>query len=929
MPDAPDPDSSRDSSSPSSDRDLHTQQWEALCDQLGTSNPDEILARVQTLKRYAERDEDQVPEKEGLVTISEVEEVFRELNAKIARLRERNATLADQLEDEEADPDNLGTLHKQTEELLDALGATTVEDAHDRVETLNERIEELHQDKEALVKAGLSDAEEALDELNAVREERDRLQTECDRLREERDQEAASDDAPAGPDTSTIEAAAVIRDEIGISSPAQATALSRVIETLFERVRERAKEYGLEVEAPPGSAVGMLRRMSMHLNNLPAAEALPADAASVLGVSDTAGARTLADQARRLAALHEAALADAGLDPETADTHALLQALVNHQDTASAPPPDNALPAEVGEVLDIESIEDARELEALIDDMSSHLERLREEHELLDEAGLSPEGALTMIENMEAQLADLYHTDTSQNGQAEPAASPSLDPALVDRIDALLDARPPAADDLSTTVGRLVDRLETLSEKHAPLVEAGLSAEDALALIDEMEAQLNALYKDEDPQAAGGGDAARHLNAIEDVLGISTREEAEELSEIAHQMEVQLTELYEEKQKLQDLGLSSFEDAADMIKNMEDQLNDLYEDKEALRDLEQGGTEEQSTFQQLEALYAERQKLQQALGVSAAEDVIEMVETLSSQLDDVYTGRDADVDPEERRDAQLWSPDVPDPEADPSAEPADASTTASTPSPDEATPSEAPSVTLTSMEHQLESLYREKEALLKHGYDSAEDAVNQLQAQRRQIGVLQRENHTYKQQFSQLKSALGTDRVPHIVEIVHTLESEADTSLSALDLSPSLPDPDDPTEYDVHIEAISAFVAPDTLDRLDEMGPEELEALDVGVVQLDEDGAVQALNEHALQLPGLAPSADASTLVGQNFFLDLAPSTNNNLFFGRFQKGQQRGEMDARFPYTFTPPNEEPTSFAVHLYRAPDSDATWLLFQPA
>lgn len=924
MPDAPDPDSSRDPSSPSSDPDLHAQQWKVLCDQLGTSNPDEILARVQTLKRYAERDEDQIPEKEGLVTISEVEEVFRELNAKIARLRERNATLAEQLERDEAGDDNLGTLHKQTEKLLDALGAPTVEDAHDRVETLNERIEELHQDKEALVKAGLSDAEEALDELDAVREERDRLQAECDRLREERGQEAA-----AGPDTSLIETAAVIRDQIGLSSPDQAAALTCVVETLFSRVRERARDYGLEVEDPPESAVGMLRRMSTHLSNLPAAGALPADAASVLGASDTAGARTLADQARRLAAPYEEALANAGTDPETADTHALLRALVNHRDDTAADAPEDALPAEVGEVLDIETVADARELEHLIDDMSNQLSRLHEEHELLDEAGLSPEGALTMIENMEAQLADLYHTDPSQNGRAEPAATPPLAPTLIERIDALLDAPPPSVDDLSATVERLVERLETLSETHAPLAEAGLSAEDALALIDEMEVQLNAFYKDEAPEAASGSDAVRRLNDIEDVLGISTREEAEELSEIANQMEVQLTELYKEKQKLQGLGLASFEDAADMIKNMEDQLDDLYGDKEALRDLEQGSTDEQSTFQQLEALYAERQKLQQALGVSAAEDVIEMVETLSSQLDDVYTGRDADVDPEERRDAQLWSPNVPDPEADPSAEAADTSPAANDASSEDATPAGAPSVTLTSMEHQLESLYREKEALLKHGYGSAEDAVTQLQAQHRQIGVLQRENHTYKQRFSQLKSALGTDRVPQIIEIVDTLKSEADTPLSALDLSPAAPDSPPPVEYDVHIEAISSLVGRDTLDRLDEMDPGELDTLDVGAVQLDKDGAVQALNEHALQLPGLAPGVDASTLIGKNFFRDLAPSTNNNLFFGRFQKGQQRGEMDARFPYTFTPPNEEPVSFAVHLYRAPDSDATWLLFEPA
>lgn len=916
MPDASDPDSTRDSTPPSSQHDLHTEQWNALCDELGTSNPDEVLARVQTLKRHVERGDSSASEKEGLVTISEVEEVFRDLNAKIAKLRERNAALADRLEQEEGSDDNLGTLHKQTEELLDALGATTIDDAHDRVEALNERIEELYQEKELLVQSGFDDAEEALHELEAVREERDRLR--------EQQAEADGDDAPSeatGPAPSVMETAVVIRDQIGISSPDQARALTRVIETLFNRVRERASAYGLDVEDRPDSAVGMLRRMSMHLNNLPPAQTLPPDTASVLGVRDADGARTLAEQVRRLAATHKTALADADVDPNTADALTLLQALGDHLDSpAATDAPNDALPGEVGAILGIESVADARELEGLIDDMSDQLARLREERELLDDAGLSPEGALSMIENMEAQLADLYHADEGRNRQA---ASTGLDPNLAARIDALLDAPTTAADDLSATVERLVERLESLTEKYAPLVEAGLSAEDALALIDEMEAQLNALYEEDDQQASGDGDAARRLHAIEDVLGISTREEAEELSEIAHQMEVQLTELYEEKQKLQDLGLSSIEEAADMIRNMEDQLNDLYEDKEALGALDRGGTEEQSTFQQLEALYAERQQLQQALGVSAAEDVIEMVETLSSQLDDLYTSRDAEVDPEERRDAQLWSPDVPEEESDETAE-SDATT-----DPDETRGPDVPSVTLTSMEHQLESLYREKEVLLKQGYGSAEEAVNQLQTQRRQIDVLQREIHTYRQRFNRLQSELGTDRVPRIVQIVRTLESEAGTSVDALPLSSPDSAPTDSWGYDVHIEAISALVGADTLDRLDDMAPDELNALDVGALQLDEDGTVVAANDAALQLPGLAPDTDPSSLVGENFFFDLAPSTNNNLFFGRFQKGQEQGGIDARFPYTFTPPNAESAPFAVHLYRTADSDTTWLLFRPA
>jgi photoactive yellow protein len=386
-------------------------------------------------------------------------------------------------------------------------------------------------------------------------------------------------------------------------------------------------------------------------------------------------------------------------------------------------------------------------------------------------------------------------------------------------------------------------------------------------------------------------------------------------------MEEQLTTLYREKEKLEELGLASIEDAVDMIESMETQLDELYEDKAALREVQLSDTEEQSTFQQLEALYAERQKLQQALGVSSAEDVIEMVESLNSQLDDMYTGRDAEVDPDERHDARLWAPDAEDlsPEMSPVEEDQN----------EEGDPKRgaADTLTMNSMEHQLEALYREKETLLHHGFDSAQEAVSQLETQQKQIDALQRENRTYERRFDRLQAELGTESVPQVIEGIHALESQADTSLA--ELIPSLSGPSESTEYGVDIEAASPFVDDETLDRLDSMAPDELDGFDVGIVQLRDDGTVAYLNDAAFELPGLSDEPESTDVIGQNFFLDLAPSTNNNLFFGRFRKGQRQGEMNARFPYTFVSPDDGPQSFSVHLYRAPEGDTTWLLFRPA
>jgi photoactive yellow protein len=780
MPDASDPDSSSDSSSSERDRPPYVQQWQALCEVLGTSDPNEVLARVQTLKRQMERPdapdaEDADREGEGLVTISEVEGVFREMNEKIEKLRQRNADLAQKLEerDGEGQPQKI-------EQLLEALDATTMEEAEQRVRQLSERLEALYREKETLAQAGLPEAEDALEEIDRLRREREALRRERDDLQAERDELA---------------------------------------------------------------------------EKLEAASDQPEDASS--GASE-------------------------------------------------------GLPAEAADVLGIRSVEEAYELEALIEDLSERLDRLRHEHEELEAAGLSVETALTMIENMEAQLAALYHSD-AEEGRSRSGRPPAgtalaaLDDALRRRIEALTDTSPEAADDLTDLMRPLVDRLETLSDTHEALVEADLDGEKAVAIIESMEAQLNDLYRRIDEQ----GPAADRLDAIEEVLGISTRREAEELSELAQQMERQLTSLYEEKEMLRELGLSSIEDAVDMIESMEAQLDDLYEDKEALRDVELGSTEEQSTFQQLEALYAERQRLQEALGVSSADDVIEMVETLTSQLEDLYTGRDAAVDPEERHDAQLWAPDTGTVPNEPASDPEE---------------TESP-LTIRSLEHQLEALYREKETLLREGLADAEEAVTRLRTQRRHIDRLQRENADYEQRFDRLASALGTEQVARIVELVRALESKADVTIEEVRPAPPDPAPESPAP-DARLEATSPVVDDRTLARLDDMSDGELNALDVGAVGLRDDGTVATLNAPALRLPPLRAISDPDDVLGQHFFRDLAPSTNNALFAGRVRAGGRRGELDARFPYTFARTDAAPESFAVHLYRAPESDTTWLLFRP-
>jgi len=916
------------------------------------------------MKREMRRiqDGDEGDDEEGLVTISEVEEVFREMNQKIEKLRQRNAALVERIEGTEDDVESpFRDLHRKAEQLLDTLGAATMDEARERIRKLNQRLESLYREKEQLAQAGFSDTEEAVDEIGQLREERDALRRERDRLQADRNRleqqvETASEPEPDSStelDSSLQEAATVMRDRIGVSNPAETRAFVQIVEQLYERTQSRAVAHGAEVDNNPDDAVEMLRSMTMHLDEMPDPGTIPPAAAEALGVSTASEARTLADTVRRVSSRlvehYEGTVEVEDVGPEADDALTLLGTLEEQLRSASAPdsaPDEEALPAEAGDILGIRTVEDARELEALIADMSDQVERFNEEHEKLEEAGLTAEGALSMIENMEAQLADLYHgVGEKTNGRTDDASGLSiLDDALRYRVVNRTDVTPEAVEDVTEVVRILTDQVDQLSAERQALAEAGLDPEEAVAMIESMEGQLDDLYhaeeegpadeakaegeiqavadEDQDPE---GKNTAERLAAIEDVLGISTREEAAELSQIAREMEEQLGVLYEEKAKLEELGLSSIDDAVDMIESMEEQLLELYEDKQALLEAQMEDTEQQSTFQQLEALYAEREKMQKALGVSDAEDVIELVESLNTQLDELYKGRDAEVDPEERHDVLLWEPASE--EASASEEVDSEGTAPDETASDETVPDEANAdLMMNSMEHQLEALYREKETLLHHGFSDAQEAVSQLQTQQKQIDALQRENHTYEQRFERLQSELGTTRVSRIVRLVQTLESDAEVSLDDV-----LERPEGETEasdYGVDIEAASPFVADDTLDRLDEMEASALDNLDVGVVRLSEDGTVEYLNEVAFQLPGLPTDEDRAAVVGKNFFLELVPSTKNNLFYGRFQKGQRQGEMDARFPYTFTSPDEEPQPFDVHLHRKPDGEATWLLYRP-
>lgn len=117
-----------------------------------------------------------------------------------------------------------------------------------------------------------------------------------------------------------------------------------------------------------------------------------------------------------------------------------------------------------------------------------------------------------------------------------------------------------------------------------------------------------------------------------------------------------------------------------------------------------------------------------------------------------------------------------------------------------------------------------------------------------------------------------------------------------------------------------SFVSTSELRALDTLSPAQIDALPYGVVKLDDRGIVSIYNKYEADLASFPQAAAA----GKNFFVDVAPCTNNKVFRGCFAKGVELKGADCVFSYTFTY-NMRPTEVKVHLHRSATSN--WLLIK--
>lgn len=116
-----------------------------------------------------------------------------------------------------------------------------------------------------------------------------------------------------------------------------------------------------------------------------------------------------------------------------------------------------------------------------------------------------------------------------------------------------------------------------------------------------------------------------------------------------------------------------------------------------------------------------------------------------------------------------------------------------------------------------------------------------------------------------------------------------------------------------------SFVPDSILRGLGSLGRGDADSADFGIVQVDNEGKILLYNKYESDMAGVS----VTEAEGKNFFKEVAPCTNNRLFFGKFQKGISEGSLNESFDYTFTY-KMKPTNVAIHMLHDKATSTNWV-----
>lgn len=109
------------------------------------------------------------------------------------------------------------------------------------------------------------------------------------------------------------------------------------------------------------------------------------------------------------------------------------------------------------------------------------------------------------------------------------------------------------------------------------------------------------------------------------------------------------------------------------------------------------------------------------------------------------------------------------------------------------------------------------------------------------------------------------------------------------------------------------------IERIQSLGENELDRLPIGAIRLDREGKILSYNQTEADLVG----RKKESVIGKNFFTDVAPCTNVQEFAGKFREGVRQGSLHTVFPYIFDF-QMDPRNVWVTLFYSNETDTAWV-----
>lgn len=118
---------------------------------------------------------------------------------------------------------------------------------------------------------------------------------------------------------------------------------------------------------------------------------------------------------------------------------------------------------------------------------------------------------------------------------------------------------------------------------------------------------------------------------------------------------------------------------------------------------------------------------------------------------------------------------------------------------------------------------------------------------------------------------------------------------------------------------VVTFGKADIENVLGKMNGKDIDALAFGAIELDKLGTVLKYNS----AEGAITGRDPKSVIGKNFFRDVAPCTAKPSFKGVFDAGVRTNDLNTMFEYVFDH-QMKPTKVKVHMKKSISGSSYWV-----